>query len=63
MTVFDDLHDRVERPKLKDKQVEYRVRWDATLRAGTIRKVTDTIIWIGCHCYSHSDLTIMREIG
>lgn len=43
--------------------VVYRVRWSDEDRVGTIRRVTVSLIWIGCHCYSHTDLTDMREVN
>jgi len=46
----------------KGDKVFYRVRWDmADLRVGTIGKIGDNTIWIGCHCLSHSDVKFMRH--
>jgi hypothetical protein len=62
MSLLDTLNSWA-RTILKDKQVEYRVRWSAEPRVGTVRKVTDTLIWVGCFVYSHSDITAMREVS
>ncbi len=56
------LRSALERRKLKGKKVIYRVRWSDEDRGGTITRVSDMTIWIGCFVYNHKDLTALEEI-
>lgn len=50
------------RDKLDGKKVHYRVRWSDELRRGTISRVKDLTVFIGCECLHHDDLVFMREV-
>lgn len=63
MSLFDDLRmSQFSRRSLAGKHITYRVRWAPhEKRSGTISRVSDTTIWVGCFCFSHSDIVAMRE--
>lgn len=61
--LLDHLHKQWQRQSLDGKRVHYRVRWAPDdLRFGTIARVKDLTLFIGCFCFSHTDIVSMTEI-
>ena len=62
MSLLSQLRDW-SRNKLAGRKVHYRVRWaPEALRAGTISRVKDTTLFIGCECLHHDDLVSLVEV-
>ena len=59
--MLEILHS-TSRGELKDRHVVYRVRWDReNERYGTVGRIGNSTLWIGCACFSHGDVVAMRE--
>lgn len=56
-------YSRFSRKSLEGKKVYYRVRWAPhEERVGTIARVKDFVLWLGCACLHHDDIVSMREV-
>lgn len=61
--MIDHLRSPWLRKKLDGKKVHYRVRWAPDeLRQGTIARVKDKTLFVGCACLHHDDLVSLVEV-
>lgn len=63
MTLYLRYMDEADRRKLVGKRVVFSVTRDGrpVERAGTVTRVTPTLIWISAFLYTHDEIHSLRE--
>lgn len=63
MNLLDRLRSSWLRKNLEGKLVHYRVRWaPGEERQGTISRMKDSTLFIGCFCFHHDDIVALSKV-